>query len=904
MLIKNLELKNIKSHQETGPLSFSAGVNAICGQTGAGKSTILEAIGFAVFDSSLYKQDFFVRERSKTGEIVVRIVDIADEREYEIVRPIKRGAPYIFDPEIQRKLVEGKVEVFTWLKEHLNLEPSTNLPALFEDAIGVPQGLFTSAFLENLSIRKNKFDPLLHVEDYEHVWENLRQSNSHLKNLLDEIHQDIARLEGQLEELPKRKKRKSSVQKELKKDKGFLKTNQDRYKIVQEEKSGFEEIKKKIDEANQKIGKIENNIANQKKQIKVAEKLLSEASKAQEIMLKTAKEHEKYLAAEEHLKGLEERNKEFQKLQGEFADVSKKFEIETLNLGRKEKDFLEYSNAQKELEKLEPLVESQEKIEENLEIAKANNIEHGNVQKSIRTENKTLQELGRELKEIQLGLEELKKRKNQLTEAKKQENEFSKEANKLSSSIQSLERSLEEIYTRQKLFSEGSDKEAVCPVCRQKIEVDQIENLQEHYQEEIEEINSKLLDFQAELKLKNDTLETIRKEIKDIEEKIENLPKKTQLNSVEKRAEKSNELLAELDKREKEISESKQQVIELDEKLKALEDPKSKKLHFAKIIRKHERIEEEIKDLNQHLKDLDQSRLNLVKQLEKFSGVEGEIEEQKNVLGETKASHNQYIKNENTAKSLEEREENKKQLESETKEAKKGLKEASNYLAGLNENFDEERYKQLEKEVTQVEKNIAKLEARITEKENQLAEIEKEILELTSLKEAKDELEKKRDRFVQAQEVLQFIREIIRQTGPYVKRALVHSISLEANRIFGDVINDHTLQLSWDEDYLIKIENQSNAREFSQLSGGEKMAAAIAVRLALLKQMTSIRVAFFDEPTTHLDEERRENLASQIADIKGFNQLFVISHDDTFEKETHNVIRVSKENGISFVETS
>lgn len=93
-------------------------------------------------------------------------------------------------------------------------------------------------------------------------------------------------------------------------------------------------------------------------------------------------------------------------------------------------------------------------------------------------------------------------------------------------------------------------------------------------------------------------------------------------------------------------------------------------------------------------------------------------------------------------------------------------------------------------------------------------------------------------------------------------------------------------------------------REFSQLSGGEKMAAAIAVRLALVKKMTNIRVAFFDEPTTHLDDERRENLARQIADVKGFNQLFVISHDDTFEKETHNVIRVSKENGISFVEAS
>jgi len=80
------------------------------------------------------------------------------------------------------------------------------------------------------------------------------------------------------------------------------------------------------------------------------------------------------------------------------------------------------------------------------------------------------------------------------------------------------------------------------------------------------------------------------------------------------------------------------------------------------------------------------------------------------------------------------------------------------------------------------------------------------------------------------------------------------------------------------------------------------MVAALAVRLALLREMSDIRIAFFDEPTAHLDDERRDNLATQITQIKGFHQLFVISHDDTFERETHHVLRVSKENGVSRVE--
>ena len=36
--------------------------------------------------------------------------------------------------------------------------------------------------------------------------------------------------------------------------------------------------------------------------------------------------------------------------------------------------------------------------------------------------------------------------------------------------------------------------------------------------------------------------------------------------------------------------------------------------------------------------------------------------------------------------------------------------------------------------------------------------------------------------------------------------------------------------------------------------------------------------------------------------IKGFSQLFVISHDDTFERGTDNLVRVVEENGVSRVE--
>ena len=73
------------------------------------------------------------------------------------------------------------------------------------------------------------------------------------------------------------------------------------------------------------------------------------------------------------------------------------------------------------------------------------------------------------------------------------------------------------------------------------------------------------------------------------------------------------------------------------------------------------------------------------------------------------------------------------------------------------------------------------------------------------------------------------------------------------------------------------------------------MSAALAVRLALLKEMSEVDFAFFDEPTQNMDTERRSNLAGQISQVKGFDQLIVISHDDTFEHHTDNLIRLEKQ---------
>jgi exonuclease SbcC len=153
---------------------------------------------------------------------------------------------------------------------------------------------------------------------------------------------------------------------------------------------------------------------------------------------------------------------------------------------------------------------------------------------------------------------------------------------------------------------------------------------------------------------------------------------------------------------------------------------------------------------------------------------------------------------------------------------------------------------------------------------------------------------REREELKELAEATEFIRDTLKQAGPLVARSYLYNISLEANQLFREITGEAGRSLRWTEDYEVLLEEDGHERPFHNLSGGEQMAAALAVRLALLKQLSDIRIAFFDEPTANLDAERRERLAQQIAQVQHFDQLFIISHDDTFSESVDHIVKVSR----------
>ena len=267
MHISKIELENIKSHA-AATFEFEKGTTAITGENGAGKTTIIEAIAWTLFDLLDYRKEDFVRRGAKKGSVRVTFESGLDEREYIVYRD--SGAGYhVTDPRLQTRIADKKEEVFRFLWQHLGLEPGTDLRSLFKQAIGVPQGTFTAIFLDGATERKVAFDRLLKVEEYRQAAEKLRETSRFLETSIGAIREDIARAEGELT-------RSDFVEEE---HKSYLEQTQklaNDIEILEKEIAEKRRVVAKLDEAEQ----IENAIASVKAEQKRVRESIENIRKA------------------------------------------------------------------------------------------------------------------------------------------------------------------------------------------------------------------------------------------------------------------------------------------------------------------------------------------------------------------------------------------------------------------------------------------------------------------------------------------------------------------------------------------------------------------------------------------------------------------------------------------------
>ncbi|MCY4111644.1 MAG: SMC family ATPase, partial [Chloroflexi bacterium] len=227
MLIHRIELTNFKSFA-SAVIDMASGLTAIVGDNGAGKTAILQAIGLGVFDARPRPLASVMRHGATDASIAIEFTSGLDERRYRVTRNLHRtrargtGAlsPHasmdseIFDVEQRRVFEERADDVEAFLAQHLGVAGFTGPDEVFDRVVGVPQGRLTADFLDTPSLRRERFDPILRVDEFKRAVDDLRPLLNHFDKRRVAHETTANELELQLQRRPEAESALAEAQRE------------------------------------------------------------------------------------------------------------------------------------------------------------------------------------------------------------------------------------------------------------------------------------------------------------------------------------------------------------------------------------------------------------------------------------------------------------------------------------------------------------------------------------------------------------------------------------------------------------------------------------------------------------------------------------------------------------------
>ena len=1016
MLITRIELENIKSYRQFN-VDFRRGTTAISGANGAGKTTIVEAIGYALFDYLPYKQTQFVREGEKYGMIVVHLIG-SDDRPYAVERRCGSGAYWmIYDREADSRS-EQRTDVLDKLHDIFGIDRERALDTLFKDALGVPQGSFTSIFAQTASIRKQTFDTLLQIEDYKNAADYLLETQKHYKEQIQTQLTEIQRLEFETRELePRRAELKEA---HILYQQQTVQLTQWTQQLELAEKR-FDILKEQHDELvlrqNQFV-QCQNTHSSTQQRLQDRRQELAHARAASLAVEANRTDYQRYLQASDILKQLRQDEKRRNALRQQHSSLQSTLTRLQTNITNLQGRLEEVAVANKRLLALLPLVDQQHELELQREdlngkVAQYNElVKEGKRLVQQRTgylqQQETLQQRIAKIAPLQPIASLLQERveavaqlRSQLTERSNRQRQWQEKCEQLrrkqeeretyadrlrktESSIAKIEEhrhlaeELPALQQQNEQFSaqairlegaiEGYTKSrqqstgGLCPFLHEpclNIKQHGMSSLESYFDGLLEEDRARLATLQQQqasvaeritfvkkyadwleqlgqyierrdttaehlqriaidsarlerevnelaqdmeaLKLVDQKIaqaETERKESKAADDQVRTLNGlHMQVQQLQEQLQQCDELIQERREQTKALSGSDRQLEQVKAELERLNDPRGQKNAQHEIIKQEPTYQRQLQAKQQELQEVEQQLQSAEQQLASYAQLDAQIGEQEALLQHALQGYQTYLANEQNARLLPQREQAYQEIVQAFELAEQALRNAELAFRAAEANFKQEDLEAVTSEIKKLHGDMKELTEAIRHTRLNILKLEQQIQQAEALLVELEAVRKERDTLDELQNMLDMFRKLIKEAAPHVLKAMLGDISAEANRIFGEIMGDRTAQLAWQNDYEITLRRQSVNRTFAQLSGGEQMSAALAVRLALLKKISSLNIAFFDEPTQNMDELRRMNLAEQIRRVRGFDQLIVISHDDTFEQGLDSLIRLRKLDG-------
>ena len=913
MIFKRLKLFNFKSHEET-VIPFEKGISVIVGENGAGKSTILEAISFALFKQHTAKKiDDLVRNNSEAMNVELEF--ISNGREYKIIREKKNS----LKSSLFKKTSSdgGYVHVCTGDKEVANeIHQILDIDSdLFLNAIYIRQGEIADLVDKTSAEKKQLIAKLLGIDSLEKAWKNLLPIINDYENRLSELKGKLYNSDTLKEDFDKKRAELDAL------------------------KTRGHELEDQITELNNLLKEMSEN----KRNMEIEKEIFETQSNNLEAEEKTlAKLEEDRRVVVDNLYKIRESEEEIERLEKYVSklDVYLDFEKSVTSI-QKLKD------EEKEInDKLDSIAEQKQLIEDKKEgynnfIASEEEINKLDNQKvNFEKELASMAKFEKDKKELLQNIEEerndidafFSKSKDKLSDEGLSQDilsevddfdhiekatsdfldEISSKIKELSNEIISKNEEIvvfkQNIKSCQKPLGELKDIDNKCPVCQSDIGSDKKIELIKHYNDEINENKKSIDENEEDVRL----LTKNKKSYEDKYERILELSKniieyKQRFHHLQEESIKLNKIDEELEGKEYISNKLGEIILVIANKRTERESFQDDHDAYNQAKGALEVLGSETETqykLNQVKNEMDNHVTNIKLAIDQDPHLTGDIStsELKNRIEDLKQKNEEY----NQLKGFVQ---NKQSYLTQQDSIKEKIGVSVNQLDIIKNKleastYDEDKYEQLIY-------NYERYERRRETFNNELSEIKGQARESISIVKDLTDRINKIDRFQQEYNdvsdyinLLNHIRNLYSKNGIQkdlrnISRPLIQKHTKE----FFNEFNFNYSDLTLDDEYDVTIYGPEGESSMTMVSGGEKIAIALALRLGITQAMSNgeLDTILLDEPTIHLDSSRRHELINLLKEMSLLPQMIIVTHEPQLENAADNLIKVEKENGISKV---
>ena len=218
--------------------------------------------------------------------------------------------------------------------------------------------------------------------------------------------------------------------------------------------------------------------------------------------------------------------------------------------------------------------------------------------------------------------------------------------------------------------------------------------------------------------------------------------------------------------------------------------------------------------------------------------------------------------------------------------------------------YDSEKYEQIIYRFEMYERRQSTFNNELSEIKGRARESISYIKDLTKRISAADKFQQEYNDISDYIDLLNHFRSLYSKNGVQkdlrnISRPLIQKYTKQ----FFNEFNFNYSDLIIDDEYDVTVFGPEGESSMSMVSGGEKIAIALALRLGITKAMSKgeLDTILLDEPTIHLDSSRKHELINLLKDMSVLPQMIIVTHESQLESAADNIIKVEKENGISNV---